>query len=138
MTVKTAGKLNLLKALSGAAQIKKNRFLILLYKLLVRTIFEFGCIAFIGAAEVHQAKLQKLQNSAIRSCLSLPAFVSEKLLHDASGLIPVFEHLKSFATKCFNSLLATSEIITNPIKDFQKVKSYRTQMHCSPLDILYS
>jgi hypothetical protein len=74
----------------------------------------------------------------MRSCLSLPAFLSEKLLHDASGLTPVFEHLKYFATKQFNSLLATSEIIKDPIKNFQKVNSYQTQMHSSPLDILYS
>jgi hypothetical protein len=138
MTEKANGKLNLLKALSGCTSIKDPTFLLKLYKSLIQSIFKYGCIAYINAADVHQSKLQKIQNSALRSFLALSAFVSQKLLHNASGLTPIYSHLKEFATHRFNKLISTSRVILNPIKEFQKVKNYRSQMHCSPLDILYT
>ena len=64
-----------------------------IYKQRVRPIFEYGVISTITVLDTVITKLQKLQNSFIRLALSLPGYVSTRLLYETSGLPYVKDRL---------------------------------------------
>lgn len=134
MTEKALSRLNLLRVISGISTTSNPSLMINLYKSLIRSVFEYGSIGFISAKEVHHQKLQQIQNAAIRTCLKVPAFLSINSIHDASGLHPIFTHLKEFASNRFNAMLLTSPIIQQTLDEFRTLKN--NVHHPSPLDIL--
>ena len=69
-----------------------------IYKQCVRPIFEYGSLSTITTSDTIISKIQRLQNKFIRLALSLPKYISVKLLHDSSGLPYVKDRLLSCAT----------------------------------------
>ena len=133
---KASKRINLLRSISTLCSKPSPDFLIKIYKALVLPVFEYGCIASINAAEVHMKKLQVLQNCAIRACLRLPAYIAESTLHDASGLTPIFHHLRQSAQKRLSAISQSSPMVRDSIEKYKKVKW--NKKHPSPLDILQS
>ena len=66
-----------------------------IYKQCVRPIFEYGIVCTITVSETVITKIQRVQNSFIRLALRLPKYVSDCLIHEASGLPYVKERLIS-------------------------------------------
>ena len=64
-----------------------------IYKQCVRPIFEYVIVSTITLLETVITKIQRIQNSFIRLALCLPQYVSDRLLHEASGLPYVRETL---------------------------------------------
>ena len=64
-----------------------------IYKQCVRPIFEYGIVSTLTVSETVITKIQRVQNSFIRLALSLPKYVSSRLLHEAFGIPYVRERL---------------------------------------------
>ena len=62
----------------------------------IRSIFEYGSIAFLHILDSTLNILQKVQNKALRIALRLPKYVSVKLLYDSACLLIVKERLEQF------------------------------------------
>ena len=108
--------------------------LLTLYKSTIRSIFEYGSICYINAAETHLEKIQSVQNQALRIVLNMPAYISIKDLHDASSINPIKVHLIDFAKRRFNAMVKCSPIINDSILAYEKVKNIRE--NASVLDII--
>ena len=134
MQSRAYSRLNLLRAVSYLSTKPNPNLLVNLYKSTIRSIFEYCSVGIISAAEVHMEKLQVLQNQALRVILRVPAYISIKDLHDASGLMSIKEHLVGFAKSRLMSLRKSSPLIAKSILSFNRVKHIQTNM--SPLDVL--
>ena len=108
---KAKRRLNVFKILTGGGV--DNRTLIRLYKVYVRPLFEYGCLAFLHAE--HEIKrLQILQNEFIRICLKIPRYIRVDLIHEAAGLELVGDRLKQLSAHLFtkmNQLPSIQEIV---------------------------
>lgn len=61
-------RLNLMKAVSGTRWGASRKALLMIYRALIRSVIDYGAIAFDSAAAVHTVKLQRIQNRALTMC----------------------------------------------------------------------
>ena len=134
LIAKAQPRINLLRAMSSFNRTGEVDMLLSLYKAIVRPIFEYSAIAHINAATCHHLKLQRLQNAAIRHILKLPRYLSVDILHDASGLPMLHDHLITFGKKRLSSLKEKSPLIPDVIDQFNRI-SHITKWK-SPLEYL--
>ena len=79
------------------------------------------------------SKLQKIQNEAIRICLSLPRYIRIDLLHEYASMSPVQERL----VKVNRELLKTMTEQNDDVRDMlMNHKMNQNILPKSPLDIL--
>ena len=136
-------RLNILRILAWGGTDPK--ILLRLYKIYVRSIFEYGCVSFLHCPDSLFDEMQKVQNKAIRVCLRLPRYVSLKLLHSNSCLPTIKERLLQLGKRMLVKMKAGNPLVSELTKEKEadnlqiiltpsqrKVnRSYR-----SPLDIL--
>ena len=127
-------RLNLLRTISSMSQKHNPEMLMVLYKSTIRSIFEYGAICTVTAADCHHEKLQLIQNQALRVILKTPAYIAINDLHDASGLTPIKLHLVEFGSKRLKSLVNTSPIMEKSITEYYRVQHILA--NSSPLDVL--
>lgn len=60
--------------------------LIMIYRMYVRPIIEFGCVLFSGGAKYKIRPLVLLEREALRICLGLPKFVANNVLYQEARL----------------------------------------------------
>lgn len=75
----------------------KNKLLI--YKLAIRPIFTYACPAFIGIANTHVEKLQKVQNKVLRMILNVNRFTRIRHIHKEADVPLVKDYIKKLTTK---------------------------------------
>ena len=134
LITKAQPRLNLLKALS-TTQGNNIEMLLKLYKAIIRPIFEYAALVQVNAAKCHQLKMQRIQNAAIRSILKLPAYIHTDILHDASGLPLLHEHMIQFGKNRLKSMMSNSPIVQEVIDQFNLVSEVTTWK--SPLEYLH-
>ena len=134
LIAKAQPRLNLIKALSTSHGSNNIEMLLKLYKAIVWPIFEYSSIAHVNAAQCHQIKLQRIQNAAIRSILKLPAYIHTDILHDASGLPHLHQHIIQFGKKRLQTMLRQSPILQEVVDQFNQVSEVTTWR--SPLEYL--
>ena len=61
-------RINLLRALSGTDWGANKKTLVMLYRTLIRSIIDYGCIAYDSAATSIKKKLNQIQSKALRFC----------------------------------------------------------------------
>ena len=127
-------RLNLIKAMTTTSNSDNIGMLLKLYKAIVRPIFEYSSIAHVNAANCHQMKLQRIQNAAIRCILKLPVYINTNILHDASGLPPLHEHIIQFGKKRLLSMQRRSPIVQEVVEQFELVAHKTTWK--SPIEYL--
>ena len=134
LIAKAQPRLNLIKAMTTSNGDENKEMLLKLYKAIVRPIFEYSAVAHVNAAHSHQLKLQRIQNAAIRCILKLPAYTHTDILHDASGLTMLHDHIKEFGKKRLHSMREQSPIIQEVINQFGLVS--HVTIWKSPLEFL--
>ena len=87
-----------------------------------------------NAADCHIEKLQLLQNQAMRTILSLPAYIAINDLQDASGLDSVKSHLTKFSQQRLTAMRNSSPLVNQSINSYAKVRHIQT--NSSPLDVI--
>jgi ribonuclease HI len=68
---KCTKRINFLRCMAGVSWGAHPDILILLYKGLIRSVLEYGCVAFDRAADTHILKLDRIQYRCLRICLGL-------------------------------------------------------------------
>ena len=136
-------RLNILKILAWGGTEPKT--LIRLYKVYVRSIFEYGSICFLHCPDSSLDIMQKIQNRAIRICHRLPRYVSIKLLHESSCLPTIKERLIQLGTGLLSKMRKSNPLIQTFVEErergiiqtiIQKGQVNGNQPHRSPLDII--
>ena len=136
-------RLNILRILAWGRT--EPKILLRLYKIYIRSIFEYGSISFLHCPNDLFDIMQKVQNKAIRVCLRLPRYVSLKLLHENSCLPTIKDRLLQLGRRTIAKMKASNPLVSELVKEKEaenlqiilspsqrKVnRSYR-----SPLDIL--
>ena len=142
LTARAEKRLNILKILAWGGTEPKT--MIRLYKVYIRSIFEYGSVSFLHCPDSLLEMMQKIQNKAIRVSLRLPRYVSVKLLHDSSCLPTIKERLVQLGRRLVTRMEQSNPMIKNLIKERQSrlLKSIRqhghitAQPHRSPLDVI--
>ena len=143
LALKAEKRLNMLKLLAWGGTDPKT--LIRLYKIYIRSIFEYGSICFLHCPDSTLNIMQKIQNKAIRICLKLPQYISVKLLHESSCLPMIKERLQELAKNTLSRMRLSNPLIRAMAnkKEAQNIKSIREngltgvrRSHHSPLDLL--
>jgi len=120
------------------------KILLRLYKVYIRSIFEYGSISFLHCPESSLNILQKIQNRAIRICLRLPSYISIKLLHESACLPTVRERLIQQGTSLLARMRQSNPLIYDLIhkrerlilKNILEGRIGVDWSHRSPLDII--
>ena len=140
---KAEKRLNILRILAWGGTDPKT--LIRLYKVYVRSIFEYGSVSFLHCPDSTMDILQRLQNRAIRTCLRLPKYVSVRLLHEASCLPTVKKRLRQLGGKMVAKMRQSNPMIRAIVDrwETQNLQAVIQQgqynicrSHHSPLDII--
>jgi len=136
-------RLNILRILAWGGTEPKT--MIRLYKIYIRSIFEYGSVSFLHCPDSTLEVMQRIQNRAIRICLRLPRYVSIKILHESSCLATIKERFSQLGSRTISKMIVTNPLIKEIVKEHESniLKSIRqhglvsgTRPHRSPLDII--
>ena len=142
LALRAEKRLNILRILAWGGTEPKT--LLRLYKIYIRSIFEYGSVSFLHCPESSFDILQKIQNRAIRICLRLPGYISVKLLHESACLPTVRERLIQQGTSLLAKMRQGNPLIYDLILKhersiLQNILRGRigfVRSHRSPLDII--
>ena len=115
ITNKASRRINVLKVLAHDGI--KPKALMKLYKSYIRPIIEHGSIAFISASKNQMERLQMIENNAIKTCLRLPRYIRDSLLHEYASLELLSVRLIRFNKKLLNIMKSSNEHIQALITD---------------------
>ena len=105
-----------------------------LYKSYIRPIIEYGSIAFISASKTQMDRLLSIEHNAIRTCLRLPRYIRNSLLHEYASLEPLSVRLIKFNKKLLNIMKTNNSHIQTLLANHIPTHD----LALSPLDILGS
>ena len=80
-----------------------------LYKVYVLSLIEYGSAAFMAISKMNFAKLQRVQNIAIRICLNLPRYIRVELLHEYAGIGTIIDRLSRTNKQLLKSMAVNNE-----------------------------
>ena len=130
ITNKATKRINVLKLLAYNGTEPKT--LMKLYKSYIRPIVEYGSIAFMAAPKTQMERLQQVEHNAIRTCLRLPRYIRNSLLHEYASLEPLSVRLIKFNKKLLNIMKTNNPhiqtLLTNHVPTLNGA--------LSPLDVL--
>ena len=143
MIQKAETRLNILRILAWGGTEPKT--LIRLYKVFIRSIFEYGSVCFLHCPDSTIDMMQKVQNKAIRISLRLHRYVSIGLLHECACLPTIKDRLKTLGKQILTKMRMNNPIIRamankrealiiRTIRETGQISVNRS--HRSPLDIL--
>ena len=92
---KATQRVNLLKRLRGTGWGASRRTLLNLYKQYVRPVLETGSVCTADARKCHLTRLQRVQNAALKTALSLPFRTRTKFVHKTARIDPIRKRLKA-------------------------------------------
>ena len=135
-------RLNILRILAWGGTEPKT--LLRLYKVYIRSIFEYGSVCFLHCPDALLGSLQKIQNRAIRICLRLPRYVSIGLLHESACLPMIADRLQHLGSRMVGKMRASNPLLGEIIrkKEAWNLQRIITQSqspnrsHRSPLDVI--
>jgi ribonuclease HI len=150
---KCSTRINFLRSMAGVSWGSHPDIMIILYKGLVRSVLEYGCITFDRAADTHLLKLERVQYRCLRIALGLMQSTHVQTVEVIASVEPLrlrFSMLNQrFLTKTLAKInhpltnkLRTLQNLQCPkiIREFSIVDSFNLQSHQSvfnlPLDAL--
>ncbi|KAF2350571.1 Reverse transcriptase domain [Trinorchestia longiramus] len=99
-------RLNILKALAGSSWGQQKETITLTYKALINSIVTYAApIWFSNASPSPIAKLQTIQNAALRIASGSHKMASASYLHRETGVLPVADHLSLLCSQYLLSSL---------------------------------
>lgn len=149
-------RINLLSCMAGVSWGSHPDIMVILYKGLIRSILEYGCIVFDRMADTHMLKLERIQYRCLRIALGLMQSTHVQTLEIIAGVEPLRlrysmlnqRYLISAYSKGFSRLtqnLSTLDSLRSPkiIREFSSVSALNILPNMSnynrPLDaLLYS
>jgi ribonuclease HI len=114
-------RINLMRSLSGTSWGASKETLLMIYKALIRSVFDYGCTAYNTASEHVKNKLDQIQAQALRICCGAMKCTSIAALQVECGEMPLKLRRESlqykYGTKIKNTIdHPTAEIFKQNIK----------------------
>jgi ribonuclease HI len=114
-------RLNLMRSLSGTTWGASKDILMVVYKALIRSILDYGCIAYNTASENVKSKLDKIQAQALRICCGAMKCTSIAAMQVECGEMPLKLRRQSlqykYGVKIKNTIAhPTAEILKQNLK----------------------
>lgn len=81
IATKAVRAMGVLRRLSNCRSGMRRKALLIIYKMYVRPVLEFGCILFSGAPAYKLRPLVLLEREALRLCLGLPKYTANAVLY---------------------------------------------------------
>ena len=143
LALRAEKRLNILRILAWGGTEPKT--LLRLYKIYIRSIFEYGCVAYVHLPDSTLDILQKIQNKAIHIALRLPRYIRITVLHENACLPTVKERLCQLGLGLLAKMKTNNPLVREIVKkhedeNIQRVRQQglnaRNRSHRSPLDIL--
>ena len=143
MALRAEKRLNILRILAWGGTEPKT--LLRLYKIYIRSIFEYGCVAYVHLPNSTLDILQRVQNKAIRIALRLPRYIRISDLHENACLPTVKERLCQLGLRLLGKMKTNNPLVREIVQEYesrniqfvrQKGLKGINRSHCSPLDIL--
>jgi len=103
-------KIERIRALGGRAGVR-SEILLVVYKAYIRSVVEFGCAAFVTAAGTQLAKVQVVQNEALRIALRCPRWTPIEQLHLMAEMPMLREHLEQRAIEFVTRALSLNPLV---------------------------
>jgi hypothetical protein len=94
MVAKIEQRLNGLKTISSKSLGFRANTRLTVFKVMMRTVMEYGAVAWVSAPNYQWERLQMLQNAALRTALRLPTWTPIEELHERAGIDLVRDHIK--------------------------------------------
>jgi ribonuclease HI len=106
-------RLNLMRAISGYHWGASKKSLLTIYKALIRSILDYGDVAYSSACKSHLNKLSTIQTEALRLCCGAPKATSALTLQNECGELPLHLRRSHNSIKFRTKIMSTKE---NPCK----------------------
>ena len=108
-------RLNLLRAISGYGWGACKKTLLTIYRALIRSIFDYGDVAYSSACKSYLDKLSCIQTEALRLCCGVPKGTAAAALQNECGELPL--HLRRLQ----NSIKFGAKILGNKFHPLARV-----------------
>jgi ribonuclease HI len=89
IVAKCQRRVGCLRAISGQKWGANKKVLLTVYKALIRSILDYGCIAFDSAAKTNLNKLDVIKNQCLRICTGTPKYTSTAAVEVDTGELPL-------------------------------------------------
>ena len=121
-------RINLLRALTGTNWGANKKTLLMLYRVLVRSVIDYGSIAYDSASEAIKKKLDLIQSKALRICCGAMCITPVIALQVECGEIALSLRRKEMQLQYATKLLSNKENPTRTIMDdcWQNYATYPT------------
>ena len=111
-------KLNILKRLQQ--KMKNNhKFNLIIYKILIRSIFDYSDLIINAASDPTTNILQKFQNKCLRLCLSTSLFTSTLSLHKLANMETIIDRAAILSKKYIARANISNPLITTLINEYK-------------------
>ena len=141
LALRAEKRLNILRILAWGGT--EPKILLRLYKVYLRSIFEYGSICFLHSPDSVLDIMQRIQNKAIRICLRLPQYVSVSLLHGSACMPMMKERLVQLGVRLVDRMKQSNPLIGDLVANHESDNLNKilrgkdtNRSHRSPLDII--
>jgi ribonuclease HI len=110
---KCAKRINLMRSMAGVSWGAHPDTMIVLYKGLIRSVLEYGCIAFDRAADTHILKLERIQYRCLRIALGLMQSTHVQTVEIIARIEPLRLRYSMLNQRFLTSVFSNE---TNPLK----------------------
>lgn len=108
VTSKAARAVGMIRKLGHRRTGLRRDTLIMIYRMYVRPILEFGCVLFSGGPAYKINPLVLLEREALRICLGLPKFVAINILYQEARLPTLVCRFRILTVKTYLNIYASS------------------------------
>lgn len=138
MVDKCSKVINIMRCLTGSNWGAGRAMLLMIYKAMIRSVFDYGCVVYGSAAQSTLAKLDIVQARALRICTGATKLTPVRALLVEAGETPLSLRRKKLVVnyivklKGFGKLLLSASVLEESWEFRQGVKKYirNSFLHC--------
>ncbi len=119
-------RINLLKTLSRQKWGADRKTMLHLYSSLIKTVLDYGCVTFSNASKKSLAKLNTIQNTALRICIGAHCTSPVMSLHVEADVLPLQHHWNYRSLVYYTNLAVQPENVNHYKTFFSSIQYRRT------------
>ena len=112
-------KIQIIRILKTKIKQNNNKFLIVIYKSLVRSLFDYSDIILATASASIISNVQKIQNRVLRICMNPPFQTSTISLHTMANIETVKDRSLALAKSYLKKAITVNELVKNLFSDYE-------------------
>ena len=116
---KAMSKIQIIRILKSKIKQNNNKFLIVIYKSLVRSLLDYSDIILATASASIISNVQKIQNRVLRICMNPPFQTSTISLHTMANIETVKDRSLALAKSYLKKAITVNELVKNLFSDYE-------------------